>query len=157
VVGCAARQSAIQTPAAPLPSNLYLNSEAQQKVAALDAHILVLPENFDGWQLLSLQLPDSSLSNPFLFTYSNGSQMFTLTEFNGKDVSFQSALPSTGRLEGAIQIRNGLEATYVEEMRTEGKTAELKWHEGSLVVSLRSERLDQKELVQIANALEYKK
>ncbi len=157
VVGCAASQPVIPTPSAPLPNNLYLNGEAQKKAAALHAHILILPENFDGWQLQSLQLPDSSLNNPFLFTYSNGSQIFTLTEFSGKDISFQSALPSIGRLEGAIQIRSGIDATYIEEIRTEGKNAELKWHEDSLVVSLRSERLDQKELVQIANALEFAK
>lgn len=155
--GCVSTQRATQTPAQTWPNNLSVSNEAQKKAAALDAPILMLPENFDGWQLQAVQAPDPLAGNPFVFTYADGKRIFVLTEIEGQELSFQPAASSIGKLEGTIQIRNDIDATYLEEMRTNGKSAELKWREGLLVISLRSEQLEQNELIQLANALEYKK
>jgi len=159
LVSCTASRSVESTPSTSTGPgfNFLTGTEARTALEELKTKVLIIPEEAQEWKLESVQIPDRQEEWPFLFTYTDGKRIVSLTQVHGEELSFQPVGTAVGTMNGTVKVRGGKDAFYTETTLEQGRITELVWSENGLAVLLRSEQVDRVTLVAIANMLIYSK
>jgi hypothetical protein len=138
-----------------LDDRALMGSVAQPPSTASDANLLVLPEGTRGLHLVSSQTPQQAKAGAlYVFNYTDGQHDVSLREVaGGQEARFVPVEPAVGMLEETLEVR-GVTAQYRElSLQSGGVERELQFKESALLVVLRSEMLDRRDLVLIAESL----